>query len=82
MSGAYDEAMFFMVDFGISIAPIAIATLKIFDVESFAANFDTDYSSDVSHILFIGYDTADTDFGARTNGDGGYAVVHARLDTS
>ena len=74
-----------MVDFGISIAPIAIATLKLFDVDSFTENFDSDYSSDVSNILFIGYDTAVTDFGARTNGDsvdGGYAVVHARLDVS
>lgn len=71
-----------MVDFGISILPITIATLKLFDVDSFAANFDSDYSSDVSHILFIGIDAADTDFGVKTDGYGGYAVVHARLDTS
>ena len=47
-----------MVDFGISITPRTIATLKLFDVDSFAASFDSDYSSDVSNILFVGYDSA------------------------
>ena len=74
--------MFFMVDFGISLIPVTIATLKLFDADSFTTDFDSDYSSNVSHMLFIGSDTAETNFGARTNGDGGYAVIHARLDIS
>ena len=40
LSGGYEEALFFLVDFKIPEISSSIATLKLFDTESFKASYD------------------------------------------
>ena len=83
MSGNYDEALFFYVDYGAGLYPIKIATLRLIDIESFINDVDPDYSSNISHILFLASDMFNEldDFGVnQRSNSGGYAVIYVRLD--
>ena len=53
LSGGYEEALFFLVDFKVPEISSSIATLKLFDTESFKASYDKEYNNRISHFLFI-----------------------------
>ena len=55
----------------------------MFDTETFINDVDPDYSSNVSHILFLASDLFNEldDFGVNQRSNtGGYAVIYVRLD--
>ena len=53
LSGGYEEALFFLVDFKIPDLGLSVAALKLYDTESFTSSYDNDYNSQISHFLFL-----------------------------